>query len=229
VFNDVLILNYGDILLVNPSLMTSFLTFSDKFTEVPLNEDTVNHYIHHRHTGEKPTYDGPVHFLKKCFAYPEVLSELINNINSENHIHPEFREAVYFSLLSIFNTNPALINFLSSGIPTFSGKVRNILLSDISRQWKLRDISEYVYMSESLIKKKLLSENTCFSKILLEVRMFSARNLLEQKYSVKHVAEKCGYSSTSYFVYLFRQHFNITPRQFTMKCSSGKTDSLHPV
>ncbi|MEH0108091.1 AraC family transcriptional regulator, partial [Escherichia coli] len=69
--------------------------------------------------------------------------------------------------------NPALINFLSSGIPTFSGKVRNILLSDISRQWKLRDISEYVYMSESLIKKKLLSENTCFSKILLEVRMFS--------------------------------------------------------
>ena len=52
-FNDVLILNYGDILLVNPSLMTSFLTFSDKFTEVPLNEDTVNHYIHHRHTGGK--------------------------------------------------------------------------------------------------------------------------------------------------------------------------------
>ncbi len=136
-----LILNYGDILLVNPSLMTSFLTFSDKFTEVPLNEDTVNHYIHHRHTGKKTTYDGPVHFLKKCFAYPEVLSELINNINYENHIHPEFREAVCFSLLSIFNTRPALINFLSSGPSCFSGKVRNILLSGISRQWKLRDIS----------------------------------------------------------------------------------------
>ncbi|HII1840377.1 TPA: helix-turn-helix domain-containing protein, partial [Escherichia coli] len=71
---------------------------------------------------KKATYDRPVHSLKKCFAYPEVLSELINNINYENHIHPEFREAVYFSLLSTFNTRPALINFLSSGPPAFQEK-----------------------------------------------------------------------------------------------------------
>lgn len=36
-------------------------------------------------------------------------------------------------------------------------------------------MSDYVYMSESLIKKKLLSEKTSFSRILLDVRMISAK------------------------------------------------------
>lgn len=211
-------LNYGDVILVNQEMRISFLAFSERFTEILLSEDTVNNYIHNCHAvPKKNVYNRPVHLLKKSFAYPEMLSDLISNIKSEDYMHPEFKEAIFLSLLSIFNTTPYLISFLSSSMPTFSGKIRNIMLSDLSRQWKLRDISEYVYMSESLVKKKLLIEKTSFSKILLEVRMFSARNLLAQKHTVKNVAKKCGYSNTSYFVCVFRQYFNITPRQFSQK------------
>ena len=81
----------------------------------------------------------------------------------------------------------------------------------------MKDVSDYVYMSESLIKKKLLSEKTSFSRILLDVRMISAKKMLEQGHSVMTVSEKCGYASTSYFISIFRQYFSITPRRYSEK------------
>ncbi|MDF6504069.1 acid resistance transcriptional activator GadW, partial [Escherichia coli] len=58
-------------------------------------------------------------------------------------------------------------------------------------------------------------ENTCFSKILLASRMSMARRLLELRQLPLHtIAEKCGYSSTSYFINTFRQYYGVTPHQF---------------
>ncbi|EFN9100890.1 helix-turn-helix domain-containing protein [Escherichia coli] len=216
IINDQLTLNYGDVLLVNSSVRTSLLAFSEHFTEVSLNEETVSDFIKNNQQEHKShLLHRPVPIIKKYFYYPEILSELIKNIDYDDHLHPAFRKAILLSLVSIFDTDPNLLFFLSSCMPTFSGKVRNILLSDVSRQWKLSDISEYLYMSESLVKRKLFYEETSFSKILHEVRMLTAKKLLAQNHTVKHVAEKCGYSSPSYFVYLFRQYFNMTPRKFS--------------
>ncbi len=93
--------------------------------------------------------------------------------------------------------------------------VRTFLSFDIAKRWYLRDIAERMYTSESLIKKKLQDENTCFSKILLASRMSMARRLLELRQIPLHtIAEKCGYSSTSYFINTFRQYYGVTPHQF---------------
>lgn len=92
-------------------------------------------------------------FAKKSFAYPDLLIRMIDNISDQNHIHPDFKDALTFSLLSIFSDVDNLRAFLTSGMPTFSGKVRSIFLSDVSKHWKLRDLTDYLYMSESLIKK----------------------------------------------------------------------------
>ncbi|EJC2392724.1 AraC family transcriptional regulator, partial [Escherichia coli] len=73
---------------------------------------------------------------------------------------------------------------------------------------------DYLYMSESLIKKKLLLENTSFSKLLLDTRMAFAIKLLKQNRPLKQVSESCGFSSISYFVYLFRQYYNCTPCEY---------------
>ena len=58
---------------------------------------------------------------------------MIDNINDKDHIHPDFKDAITYSLLSIFSDEEKLKSFLTSGMPTFSGKVRSILLSDVSR------------------------------------------------------------------------------------------------
>ncbi|EFN7147841.1 acid resistance transcriptional activator GadW, partial [Escherichia coli] len=101
-------------------------------------------------------------------------------------------------------------------ISTVSGKVERLISFDIAKRWYLRDIAERMYTSESLIKKKLQDENTCFSKILLASRMSMARRLLELRQIPLHtIAEKCGYSSTSYFINTFRQYYGVTPHQFS--------------
>lgn len=210
-------LNYGDVLLLKHSERDCLQSFSEKYIEFELDDNTVRNYLSCYNYHKKQFLDKPPHILKKTFAYPDLLISMIDNINTPNHIHPDFKDAVRFSLLSVFSDVANLREFLTSGMPTFSGKVRSILLSDVSRQWKLRDLADYLYMSESLIKKKLLSENTSFSKLLLDTRMSFAVKLLKQNHPIKCVSEMCGFNSTSYFVCLFRQYYKCTPREYT-KC-----------
>ncbi|EFY5236013.1 helix-turn-helix domain-containing protein [Escherichia coli] len=211
---DFIILNYGDILLLKHSERDCLQSHSDKYVEFELNDDTVKNYLSSYNHREKSIIYKPPHILRKTFAYPDLLISMIDNINIKNHIHPDFKKSISFSLLSIFSDAENLIAFLTSGMPTFSGKVRSILLSDVSKHWKLRDLADYLYMSESLIKKKLLLENTSFSKLLLDTRMSFAIKLLKQNHSIKYVSEMCGFSSTSYFVYIFRQYYECTPRKY---------------
>ncbi len=67
----------------------------------------------------------------------------------------------------MFSHKKELIPLLFNSISTVSGKVERLISFDIAKRWYLRDIAERMYTSESLIKKKLQDENTCFSKILL--------------------------------------------------------------
>ncbi|EES5635901.1 TPA: helix-turn-helix domain-containing protein [Escherichia coli] len=209
-----IILSHGDILLLKHSERDCLQSHSDKYVEFELNDDTVKNYLSSYNHRGKSIIDKPPHILRKTFAYPDLLISMIDNINIKNHIHPNFKESISFSLLSIFSDAENLIAFLTSGMPTFSGKVRSILLSDVSKHWKLRDLADYLYMSESLIKKKLLLENTSFSKMLLDTRMSFAIKLLKQNHSIKYVSEMCGFSSTSYFVCIFRQYYECTPRKY---------------
>ncbi|WP_334392356.1 AraC family transcriptional regulator, partial [Escherichia coli] len=44
-----------------------------------------------------------------------------------------------------------------------------------------------------------------------------------QHHPVKQVSESCGFSSTSYFVCLFRKYYNCTPREYAKhQLLSGK-------
>lgn len=223
--NDLLILNYGDVLLLKYSERNCLQTYSDKYIEFEIDDATVRNYLSCLNHQERLFLGNAQHILKKSFAYPDLLLAMIENIKNKDHIHPDFKDAVSFSLLSIFSDVANLRAFLTSGMPTFSGKVQSVLFSNVSKHWKLRELTDYLYMSESLIKKKLLSENTSFSKLLRDTRMLFAVKLLKQDYPVKSVSEMCGFSSTSYFVCIFRQYYGCTPREYSMhQKSHGKPD-----
>ncbi len=83
----------------------------------------------------------------------------------------------------------------------------------LAHPWKLKDICDCLYISESLLKKKLKQEQTTFSQILLDARMQHAKNLIRVEGSVNKIAEQCGYASTSYFIYAFRKHFGNSPKR----------------
>lgn len=77
-----------------------------------------------------------------------------------------------------------------------SFSVPSLFRSEHSRQWRLRDVCARLYMSESLLKKKLKEEGVSFSGLLLDVRMLSARRLILARLPVNRVAEQCGYIRT---------------------------------
>lgn len=92
----------------------------------------------------------------------------------------------------------------------------------LAHPWKLKDICDCLYISESLLKKKLKQEQTTFSQILLDARMQHAKNLIRVEGSVNKIAEQCGYASTSYFIYAFRKHFGNSPKRVSKeyRCQS---------
>lgn len=113
----------------------------------------------------------------------------------------------------IFRENSA--KFLFGCLNSLGSKVKAIIHTDISAAWRLCDISSRLYLSESLLKRKLKHEGLSFSKLILEERMVMAERLLNYNlYSVGKVAEICGYENTSYFVSVFRRYFGVPPHQY---------------
>ncbi|EBL9394871.1 AraC family transcriptional regulator, partial [Salmonella enterica] len=126
-------------------------------------------------------------------------------------------------LLSEFIYEPeafALFRELSQN--TLAENIYNIIISDISRKWALKDISDSLYMSCSTLKRKLKQENTSFSEVYLNARMNKATKLLRNsEYNITRVAYMCGYDSASYFTCVFKKHFKTTPSEFLAFLSSS--------
>ncbi|EEQ8539453.1 AraC family transcriptional regulator, partial [Escherichia coli] len=103
--------------------------------------------------------------------------------------------------LSLFETDERMSLFLSGCLSSISAKVRAIIQTDISASWTLGAIALQLHMSESLLKTKLKNEGGMFSRLLLEERMRVAVNMLCSRHGYgQAIAEKCGYSSRSYFI-----------------------------
>ena len=130
-----------------------------------------------------------------------------------------FSEQMFFACLSIFSTHSGFMHLLFKCVNSIALKVRYIICSSPSRAWRIKDISNSLYMSESLLKRKRREENTSFSQILLNVRMHNARRLIFGELSVNQIATRCGYASTPYFISVFRQYFGVTPHQMAINQS----------
>ncbi|EFH5487968.1 acid resistance transcriptional activator GadX, partial [Escherichia coli] len=82
-------------------------------------------------------------------------------------------------------------------------------------EWTLARIASELLMSPSLLKKKLREEETSYSQLLTECRMQRALQLIViHGFSIKRVAVSCGYHSVSYFIYVFRNYYGMTPTEY---------------
>ncbi|XEI07203.1 helix-turn-helix domain-containing protein [Escherichia coli] len=58
-------------------------------------------------------------------------------------------------------------------------------------------------------------EETSYSQLLTECRMQRALQLIViHGFSIKRVAVSCGYHSVSYFIYVFRNYYGMTPTEY---------------
>ena len=207
-------LHNESILLLEKNLADDFAFCSPDTRRLDIDELTVCHYLQNiRQLPRNLGLHSKDRLLINQSPPMPLVTAIFDSFNESGVNSPILSNMLYLSCLSMSSHMKELIPCLFKSI--VSGKVGRLISFDIAKRWYLRDIAERMYTSESLIKKKLQDENTCFSKILLASRMSMARRLLELRQIPLHtIAEKCGYSSTSYFINTFRQYYGVTPHQF---------------
>lgn len=211
-----LFLQKNDVLLTDDVSKSLFLYQPDNVTELRIDECIVRKYLECADRIQYSDTPVPVPFIKTSFTLPSLLHDVVINLSRHNTLPQQFSEQMFFACLSIFSTHRGFMPLLFKCVNSVALKVGYIICSSPSRAWRIKDISNALYMSESLLKKKLREEKASFSQILLDIRMHNARQLIFSKLSVNQIAARCGYVSTAYFISVFRQYFGITPNQMML-------------
>ena len=88
----------------------------------------------------------------------------------------------------------------------------------IQNYLNMRIFASSLCLSPSLLKNKLKNENTSYSQIVTECRMrYAVQMLLMDNKNITQVAQLCGYSSTSYFISVFKAFYGLTPLNYLAK------------
>ncbi|CAD6175992.1 AraC family transcriptional regulator [Escherichia coli] len=112
-------------------------------------------------------------------------------------------------------TQDIMLSLISSALITFTDKIRELIENNISIKWRLSMIADKFNLTEVSVRKRLEAEGTSFSKLLLDIRMNRALQLLLQsELQIPQISRSVGFSGLSYFIKSFRNYFGITPKQF---------------
>ncbi|EPO3236913.1 helix-turn-helix domain-containing protein, partial [Escherichia coli] len=182
---------------------------------VDISESVVSQYLESQHklTRTRLT-DIPLYLLLEP-NNPALAAALITSQGFSGEATDMF---LMMACLSLFETDERMSLFLSGCLSSISAKVRAIIQTDISASWTLGAIALQLHMSESLLKTKLKNEGGMFSRLLLEERMRVAVNMLCSRHGDgQAVAEKCGYSSRSYFISVFHRYYGFPPDRYVSR------------
>ena len=167
----------------------------------------------------------PSLLVHHCTRDIPVFQEVAQLSQNKNLRYAEMlrKRALIFALLSVFLEDehfiPLLLNVLQ---PNMRTRVCTVINNNIAHEWTLAQIASELLMSSSLLKKKLREEGTSYSQLLTECRMQRALQLIViHGFSIKRVAVSCGYHSVSYFIYVFRNYYGMTPTEYQERSAQG--------
>jgi AraC-like DNA-binding protein len=97
-------------------------------------------------------------------------------------------------------------------------RVKHFLDQNFSSQMTLKDAAEFVSLSPSYLSRRFHHEfGVSFNAYLTARRLESARHLLQTtRLQIAEIAARCGFSSSSYFIKVFRAHYGVTPKNHTV-------------
>jgi len=172
-----------------------------------------------------PLHRGEPPFIHRPCRTPEIFKQaaLHSVTQPSDECETERTRSLLFTVLSIFLDDekllPLLIKILS---PSTSERVRSIIDSNIEKEWYLDDVASSLFMSSSLLKKRLKSENTNYSHIVMECRMrFAAEQLANRGKNINVVSQCCGYHSPSHFISVFKSFYGVTPLNYVSHLQQG--------
>lgn len=143
-----------------------------------------------------------------------------NRIKNPTEAERSHARTLSLLVLSYFPNSKDFISFLMRNInASLTFKVKQIITSDIARDWSLKSVASILCMSTSSLKKNLKSEDSTYREIIIQCRMQHAAKLLQthNHLVIYQLASQCGYSHLSYFIHVFRKYYGVTPYQYSKK------------
>ncbi|WP_039057563.1 AraC family transcriptional regulator [Enterobacter sp. Bisph1] len=152
---------------------------------------------------------------------PEVFRQaaLQSVMKTKENCEIERTRALLFTVLSNFLEQDGFLALLMHMLrSSVKDRVYQIIQSDINKEWSLSKVASALYLSPSLLKKKLKNEGTSYSQIVTDCRMrYAAYQLLIEDKNISQVSLLCGYRSTSYFISVFKAWYGITPLHYVVQ------------
>lgn len=116
-------------------------------------------------------------------------------------------------LLAITLSGAGSVLFSRQG-EQLSERIRNLLLLQPGKDWRVEDVARHVGMGQSTLRRKLEAEGVSFRALLDQVRLNSALGLVQNsRQPIGAIANLCGYESASRFTQRFQAHFGVKPSQ----------------
>lgn len=151
---------------------------------------------------------------KSDFSIIDILVSTFPISASGDIIYDCISEAKYLLMLSIFSKQNPELDYLAMTCTTLSTseKVANLVMSDYRKNWKSEELAEKMNMSTSTFKKKMYKDIGSVSNYITKLKMIEAlRQLRRTNKPINSIANSLGYSSSSYFTFVFKRYFSIFP------------------
>ena len=105
-------------------------------------------------------------------------------------------------------------NLLLSRADTLSQRVTQHFMTDLSRDWSLKDLTNTFAMSERTLRRRLQAEQTGFRNLLEDARLNrGVERIISSDMPIGQIAFECGYQSQSRFAERFRLRFSMSPTE----------------
>jgi AraC-like DNA-binding protein len=127
-----------------------------------------------------------------------------------------------------YNPNPDVYNILAKGVANneaytlgqnTSRRIKSFILSRIGKEVPTQEAAaQHLNISVSTLKKQLNAEDSGFQKLLSDIRMEKAEDLLQDNsLSISEIAERLGFAYVNNFTRAFKRYHDCTPLEYKEK------------
>lgn len=144
-------------------------------------------------------------------------NEVANNYQAGQVYYDSLLNTLGIHLVSKYRTQPSSIEVKQEGLSP--AKLRTAIAfieANCDRNLKLKEIAEAVGLSEFYCDRQFKkSLGITPHQYLTRYRIDRAKQLLKQQdFTIAQIAQKCGFSSQSYFTKQFRRSVGVTPKVY---------------
>ncbi|MGN0423701.1 MAG: helix-turn-helix transcriptional regulator [Acetatifactor sp.] len=217
----------------------------DKIVRVPANSAilyTPGYRIYYRSAGEEYRNDWIRFRSDHSFVEQFPLRNVPFSVTDPEYCHQLFRLLTWESSFSSTDSEANITHLLR----VLFSKLRESTLNDSANvhthelialhkkiynnpqlPWNVNRMAEELHLSASHVQTLYRRQfgSSCMDDVI-EGRLRRAQDLLKcTEYSVRDIAEKCGYNNVEHFCRQFRQHYSCSPSQYRKIALREKTET----